>query len=130
MGVLLFGAVDQLALQVAQRCEQRDGPVPDVVVRLRLDVSSAQRQSWLRALHRLGIASSRRSTTPATSRAGPDSELLLAMTLKVRMCPWPSVSRSDVLGRAASSIRRLAETAGPGVPEAFVSDLSALTPYC
>ena len=53
--VLLFGAVDQLALQVAQSCEQRDGAMPDVVVCPRPDMAVAQRQARLRALQGLAL---------------------------------------------------------------------------
>ena len=52
---LLFGAVDQLALQVAQRSEQRDGAVPDVIVCLRPDMAAAQPQARLRALQGLAL---------------------------------------------------------------------------
>ena len=41
MGVLLFSAIDQLALQIAQSREQRDSSMPDIVMGLRPDVSSA-----------------------------------------------------------------------------------------
>ena len=55
MGVLALGAVDQLALQVAEGGEQADRTVPVVVVGLRADVPGAERQAWLGAFQRLAL---------------------------------------------------------------------------
>ena len=55
VGVLLLGAVNQLAFQVAQGGEQANRAMPVVIVRARADVPAAQRQPRLGAFQRLAL---------------------------------------------------------------------------
>ena len=54
MGMALFGSSDNLALQITQRCKERDGAVADVIMGLGASVTLLQRKGALCAL-RLGL---------------------------------------------------------------------------
>src|SRR5580698_7935329 len=56
VGVFLSGVSDDFALQVIQRGKEGDGAVAIVIVGLRADMPSAQRQTRLTALQRLDLA--------------------------------------------------------------------------
>lgn len=55
MTVLSLTAADQASLKITQRSEQGDRDVADIVMRLRKDMSSLQRQIRLRALQGLNL---------------------------------------------------------------------------
>ena len=55
MRVFCLETLDQLAVEIVHRREQRDGAVSDIVVGLGADVAGAERQSRLRAFQRLDL---------------------------------------------------------------------------
>src|SRR5258708_12958791 len=55
MGMALFGSRDNLALQITQRCKERDGAVADIIMGLGASVTLLQRKGALCALQSLAL---------------------------------------------------------------------------
>ena len=51
----LFGSRDNLALQIAQSCKERDCAMTDVIMGLSAAITLFERKPWLRALQRLAL---------------------------------------------------------------------------
>ena len=55
MGMALFGSRDNLALQITQRCKERDSAVADIIMGLGASVTLLQRKGALGALQSLAL---------------------------------------------------------------------------
>jgi uncharacterized membrane protein YeaQ/YmgE (transglycosylase-associated protein family) len=55
MGMALFGSRDKLALQITQRCKERDGAVADIIMGLGASVTLLPRKGALCALQSLAL---------------------------------------------------------------------------
>src|SRR3974377_2454744 len=55
MGMALFGSRDNLALQITQRCKERDGAVADIIMGLGASVTLLQGKGALCALQSLAL---------------------------------------------------------------------------